>query len=400
MAFKTQKNATLTDTQSELTSKIGSMKSLLSIPLLKRRNVPKNQQISTFDYLVRILNAIGINPEILFQAFVNKIFDESSTFLEDKVVDAVGTTLDQKGIKLSTTRSNADVIRDAIPDAFLVTVKMKIAKELTLMIFGPRDGRAAETLVDDPYRRGELLGEAVCGYNMFSISNNPTIRNEDIEFNRIKLKQQLEKGEVVMEINCQDVKIKLPDDPGFIFGEGGMGTIPSRPVTPGQSIGLLVQYVGQRTQQINNEQNSKQAGRGFFELLIEKMISYITTLVVPYLGPIFQFLKTRPESASLNIENTVYGSCAINSNPTDEATAFSKSLMNSLYKELLSGMLLVAIKEFKKLLTSYFARTALERLRRKADKIKLKFKIFKGAEKASKATRIQKAMDSLDKILK
>jgi len=403
MAFKTQNNATLTDTQSELTSKIGAMKSLLSIPLLKRINIPKNQQISTFDYLVRVLKSIGVNPEILFQVFINKVFDESSNFLEDKVIDAVGAALDKKGIKLSPTTSNTDVIRSAVPDAFLSTVKMKIAKELTLMIFGPKDGKSAETLVNDPYRRGELLGEAVCGYNMFTLTNNPSIRNEDIEFNRVKLKQQLEKGEVILEINCQDVKIKLPEDPGYIFGEGGSQTIPSRQVTPAQSMSLLVQYVGNRTQQINNEQNSNQAGVSFFQILIEKLLSYITTLVFPYLGPIFSFLKTRPETANFNPNNTLYGSCAINSNNTPETTAFSSSLMNALLKELLSGMLLFALKEFKKMISAYFARTALERLKRKADKIKLKFKILKEKTENTAATKIQRfnsALSSLDNILK
>ncbi len=400
MAFKTQNSAVLTDSQSQLTAKIGSMKSLLSLPSLKQKNIPKNQQISTYDYLLKILSSIGITPTIVMQLFVGKVFSLADTFLEDKVIEAMGASLDAKGIKLSSNQTNADVIRSAVPANFLVTFKLKIAQELTYMIFGPRNGNASQKLVPDPNRRNFLLDQAVCGHNMFTLSNEPTIRNEDISFNRVKLAQQLETGEIVFEINCQDVKIKLPDDPSIFFGSGGANTIASSPVTPSQSTELLISYVENRAQQINNQQNSKQVGKSFREIFIQKLLSYITTLVIPYLGAIFAFLKTREETKDLTPENTLYGTCAIESSPdSPEKKAFSESLINSLYKELVKGLLIYAIKNFKKLISSYFAKSALEKLRRKTDKIKLKFKIFKGAEDIQGAAKQAKALSSLKGIL-
>ena len=46
-----------------------------------------------------------------------------------------------------------------------------------------------------------LIGAAVCGEGLFSLSNDPIVRNQDIEYNRIKLREQLEKGEVQFEIS-------------------------------------------------------------------------------------------------------------------------------------------------------------------------------------------------------
>jgi hypothetical protein len=409
MAFNTIANSPLTSTQIELTSKISSMKSLLALPFQKQNNIPKNRQISTFDYLKLILTSIGINPDILMQAFVFKVFDLTNTFLEDVVVDAIGASLDAKGIKLSKDLSNASVLRSQLAalnrSNFLVTAKLAIAKELTYMIFGPKNGASSASLVPDQTRRNFLFGEAICGYNMFTLSNNPSIRNEDIEYNRVQLKTQLESGQVTFQISCQDVKIGLPVDPGYIFGEGGPNTVTSRPVTPGQSLDVLVTYVNNSVGRINNQQNANKAGSTFYEIMITRLISYITTLTIPYLGPIFGILYNIGTDingnnlSQFNPENTLYGSCAIGSDPVPEKTAYSKSLMNALYKELVKGMLLFAITQFKKLISAYFARTAQERARRKANKIKQRFNLFKNIPDPSKVAQLAQSLSTLKSIL-
>jgi hypothetical protein len=67
----------LTDLQSELTAKIGSMKSILALPNIKKPNIPKGQQISTTDYLLKIFSSLGIDPQVVFNAFLST----SSVFL-------------------------------------------------------------------------------------------------------------------------------------------------------------------------------------------------------------------------------------------------------------------------------------------------------------------------------
>ena len=409
MAFNTIPNNQLTTTQADLTAKVGSMKSLLALPFLKQTNIPKKNQISTFDYLKLILTSIGINPDILMQAFVSKVFDQTTNFLENVVVTAVGASLDAKGIHLAKGQKNANVLNAQLTalnqSNFLAVAKLAIAKELTYMIFGPKDGASSSALVPDQTRRNFLFGEAICGYNMFTLSNNPSIQNNDIEYNRVQLKTQLEAGQVIYQISCQDVKISLPPDPGFIFGAGGATTVAGQTLNPAQSLDVLVSYINNSVQRINNQSNANKAGSTFYEVLITKLMSYITTLTIPYLGPVFGILYnigTDSEGNDLtqfNPENTLYGSCAINANAVPETTAYSQSLMNDLYRELLKGMLLFAITEFKKLIAAYFARTAQERLRRQADKIKARFNLLKGIPNPTVAAQLAQSLSTLNSIL-
>jgi uncharacterized protein with ParB-like and HNH nuclease domain len=75
----------------------------------------------------------------------------------------------------------------------------------------------------------------------------------------------------------------------------------------------------------------------------------------------------------------------------EEKQEFFRSLANALLKELLRMLLVFTIKEFKRLVTNYFARTAIEKQKRKAEKIKQKFAIFNKAGQA---------IESLSKVKK
>ena len=142
----------LTDVQSELTSKIGSMKSILALPNIKKPKIPKGQQISTTDYLLKIFSALGIDPQVMFNAFLSKLLDEQTAKLEEFVLKAIGDAFGQKGIQISPylnvpLANNAEIevfktenykyLKDLIPDTFLQTVKQKLVKDLMIMIFGP-----------------------------------------------------------------------------------------------------------------------------------------------------------------------------------------------------------------------------------------------------------------------
>ena len=70
-------NAPLTESQSELNAKVSSMKSLLALSSLKKLRVPKHQQISSYDYLKKLVNTLGFTLEPLFLLFIEKVFDIS-----------------------------------------------------------------------------------------------------------------------------------------------------------------------------------------------------------------------------------------------------------------------------------------------------------------------------------
>jgi len=417
MAIDVPINIPLTDAQAELTAKIGSMKSLLALPSIRKRNIPKANQISTYDYIMKILNVMGLTPEVIFNAFLTKVFDQAGTFLEDKVLDAIGDSIGQQGIQLSPyinnptatnktkkeyKSNNKAYIHGLYPNPnFLQTVKQKLAKDLVVMIFGPKQVTST-SLNTNQTQVNFLINNAVCAEGLFSLSNDPVIRNNDIEYNRIKLKQQLEKGEVVYEISCQEVKIKLPEDPGFLFTGGGTFTSPSSYVSPAQALIETVQYVNNQVQRINNETNANKGGKKFYQILIDKLLSFISVMVQPYLPSVFTVINASlSPSQQINQSNFVFDNCAIVNDPDNEIKKeFATSLFNALLKDLLKLLLLFTIKRFKRLVANYFAKTAIEKQKRKLEKSKLKFQIFsKISDNADKIEKYQAALKTLATVL-
>lgn len=416
MALDLPIQSPLTEAQAELTSKIGSMQSLLALPFNKTINIPKGKQISTFDYLLKILRAMGLPPEFLFQRFFDLVFDEAGSFLEEKVLRAIAAAIARKGRDLTAatatpvsplneakikelTDTNEQVLLNAIPNTFLTTIKKKILEDLTRMIFGPFN-KIGDTY--SPTQQQKMQRDVICGVNAFSVSNKPVVRNEDIEFNKIQLREQLESGTIQFEISCQQVKISLPEDPEVILnGTGANGSIPSTQITPAQSVSFLVEYVESQTQNINNQNNANAAGKSFWQILLDKFLNYISTLVIPHLGAVFSFINTLPAGAGLDEDNTLYSLCELENDPDNkEKQEFAKSLINALLKELLKIILLFLIKQFKIFVKNYFARTAKEKARRAINKIKARFKIINQAgEAAEKAAKYAAAAASLATIL-
>jgi len=420
MALKIPVSSPLTEAQSELTSKIGSMKSLLSLPIETNLNIPKSQQISTFDYLLKVMRALGIEPELIFNLFLDKVFSETGTFLDEKVITAVADSIGQKGRQLPNVNNpaatqaqkdaykiiNRDYLLNLVPTTFLQVYKQQMAKNLTLMVFGPKNGGAANFLNSNASERDRLFEEAICGVSLFSLSSDPIVLQEDVEFNRVALRKQLEKGEVIFEVSCQDVKVLLPANPAYIFEGGGQFTSSSTlPPTPAQSLNTLVQHVKNQGQRINNEQNSNSIGKSFFEILIVKLLNYISSLVFPFLGPIFTAISSDSAAAGLGPSNVAYSNCDIMNSTQDpkEKQEFFRSLANALLKELLRMLLVFVIKEFKRLVANYFTRTAIEKQKRRSEKVKQKFAIFDkiggAAELASKAKKYAAAVATLAAIL-
>lgn len=415
MALDLPISTPLTDAQAELTAKIGSMKSLLALPSIRKRNIPKGNQISSFDYILKVLIAMGLSPDVIFNAFLSKVFDTAGTFLEEKVLEAIGDAYGQQGIQLSPyinnpsasktekngyKQANHSYIKSLVPLNFLQTAKQQMAKNFMIMIFGK--GPAAAALNTNSTEVDFLVSNSVCGEGLFSLSNDPLVKNQDIEANRVRLRKQLEKGEVVYEISCQDVKIKLPEDPGFIFTGGGTFTSPSSVVTPAQSMTFMVQYVNNQVQRINNETNANKGGKTFLQIMIEKLLSFISIIVQPFLPTVFSAINaTLLPSQQIPMNSIVFSNCDVSNDPDNETKKeFARSLFNALLKDLLKLLLLFLIKRFKKLVANYFARTALEKQKRKLEKAKMKFQVFTevGAA-ADKIERYAAALSTLSSVL-
>lgn len=408
----------LTESQNELVSKIGSMKTILALPSVKKNNIPKDKQISTFDYLLRLCAALGLDPEIIFNRFFSIVFDTTTGYLEEKVLFALADSMGQKGIQLSpyinnplaTTatkkqwkQNNRNYLKTIIPATFMQTVKQQIVKDFMVMLFG---GPASSSLVSNTSTNTQsyLLNNAVCGLGIFTISNEPEAKDSDLEYNRAKKRKELEKGEVIFEISCQEVKIKLPDNPGFIFQGGGPNTVGSTlPPTPADSITFINQYVSNQVQRINNEKSAEKGGKAFSQIMVESLLSYISILVQPYLTNVFVVINAQVNPPTpLQQQSFIFSNCDINNDPDNiEKQEFARSLMNALLKDLLKLLLVFLIKFFKRFVRNYFAKKALEKQKRKLAKATLKFEqIFsKLSDAASKIERYQAALGVLTDIL-
>jgi hypothetical protein len=276
-----------------------------------------------------------------------------------------------------------------------------MAKDLVILLFGGKDNPAAQALNPNSADRDRIVQDAVCGLGLFSVNSDSFIRDEELEFNRIKLRRELEEGVVEYEISCQKVKVSLPDDPLQFFEGGGTSTISGGGVTPAQSLSLVAQYVGSTTGGINRESNATTTEKSFLETIGLKLIEFISTIVFPYLTGAFSLISQTQAASGLTIEELVPSYCDISNNPDDKATKeFARSLSNSLLKRLLQIILVFVIKELKDLAIKYFAETAIRALRRKLERQKAKFKIFdKAGDAFNKASRFSSAMSSLGSIL-
>ena len=415
----------MTDTQNELTSKVGSMKSLLALPSRKTPTIPKDQQISAFDYLLKVLKLLGIDPQVIFSVYLTKVFDEVG-FLEDKVVSALADSFGESGYQLSPYVNNPTATSDnkkaykasnrmylptVLANNFLEAGKQQMVKELMIMIFG--NGPAASALSSPTGNTvSDLVSNAVCGVGMFNISNDPIAKDSDLEYTRIKKRTELEKGQVIFEISCQEIKITLPDDPGFMFSSGGIVSVPGAvPPTPSQSITILNQYVGNQFQKINNEKNASSGGKSFLQHLLEMLMNYISTLVQPYLPDVFTVINAQVSPPTpFSVSDFTASNCDINNdlnNPsvTEDAKKkkkeFMRSLVNALLKDLIKLLLMYAIKYFKRFVKNYFAKKALERQKRKMAKQTMKFDQIMGKVKDAKdkIEKYQAALSTLTSVL-
>ena len=418
----------LTETQSELTSKIGSMKSILALPNFKKPNIPKDLQISPMDYLLKVFSALGIDPQVVFNSFLSSILDEYTTKLEDYVIKAIADAMGQKGVILDPYEStsgatntqinvykeeNFKYLKTIVPETFLQTAKQKLIKDLMIMIFGPKDGPVAEALNPVAAEREYLFNNAVCGIGMFAISNDPQLTDSDIEYTRIKKREELQNGQVIYEISCQDVKITLPENPTIFFQGGGANSLSQNlPLTPYQSIVQINQYVVNQSQKINSEKNSNKVGKSFLQTMVESLINAMFTLVQPYLPEVFATISSAittennlpSDSVSFQTIDFVSSMCEINNLPSSGATEgekkqkkeFVRSLLNSLLKDLIKLLLAYAIKRFKKFVKEYFASKAKDRQKRKLEKAKLKYAQNLAKVNAAKA-QAQEAQEKIQK---
>lgn len=412
MAFKTPVNSTLTESQEKSLSKLGSINTYLGAPNKSYQNLSKDQQISTFDFSVRALDSlIGNNAsEIILQQFLLKIFDHTGpdkTLLEELVVKSMAKSLDAKGKKVSKTQSNEQwLMANVLP--VLTIGKRLLAKQIITMVFGPK-----QVMAENPVDQDRFLNYAACGEKTFSVTNNPSVSEKELEFNRVNLKEQLDKGEVQLTISCQKVKISLPENFEEQFGlqdSSSTNIAETRRPNPGLSFVLLSNYVQSETRSQRTEEDATAVRRGFFNILINKLFQYISVSLTAS-----NDLNSSMDLINTNLANNGYATesklsmtgspcditnaCGGDKEKFNQVAAFSSSMINSLYALVVSMLVRKLISEAKKKIKKVLAEKARERALKTRRRQKQKFKhLNESAEKANKSKQFAANLKSIQDL--
>ena len=431
MPFQQQISSQLTQNQSNVLGKLKSYSNYNQFIPKSDLFIPLSRQVSLFDYIKQLFNSIGGAQafENLLKTFLSKLFDLTNNYLEVKVVNAIAASLNAKNITIAQGATNQEWLNQYVLPGFNLA-KDKILDLLLSFIFGP-----SQLMSNSMSKTGaptqspqSLLEMASCGQMLYSVSNLPDEGVGDIEYNKAQLQNQLSTGGVSFNISCQQVVIQMPQHVLDGIVSGTTATISgSRPsFNPSYSINALDSWVQSEVSRQNVPENKSSASKTFFESLIEKLLSLISTIVKPFLDPIsvainsignpFQTLidklgnKTQvpmPVTTDIIAPSAcdVYneGIKKMSGKQSDDSTmAFLKYLLNAVLGLLLSILLSELIKQVKKLLMNVVAKKA-EDLAQRLIKARLaEYEDFFGAVSAEeqKLLKLEKALSHLIPILK
>jgi len=322
MAYTVPLDQPLSETQAKLIAQVGTMKNLANLSFLKKFKFKREENMSLFDYLLKILRSMGIDPEIILTAFLNDFFRT------DKVVDFLITAIARlatsinkqldSNAQLSFTPGDDVVMDDArikelndsnykylnnfsvSLDSMTVPLKPALYKlidalrtrmiqELMVIIFGkPKKAVTGPNgMVTDDNRMNELIDESVCGgETIFSVSNPAAINFGDLEYNRLQKLEKAKNGNLSFSITCQGVQITLPDDPMYLFKSVPPGFQGGESVSPEEAMTNVFNFVSNQVQKqtsgASSQSNASSAGKSFIQKFLESLIASITTLVKPF----------------------------------------------------------------------------------------------------------------------
>jgi hypothetical protein len=410
MPFKSPINATLTEAQNGALAKLSSVKTYLRAPENPFPKLAKEQQMSTFDFSIKAIdNLVGNNvSEIVLQQFLVKILDHvgpDKTVLEEMIVGALAKSLDARDKQIVSGQTNqAWLTENVLPK--LTIAKRLLAKQIITMIFGPK-----ELMSDDPQKQNMFLESSSCGEKLFSVTNNPSISEKELEFNRVKLRDQLNKGAVEIIVNCQKLEIKLPrnfEEQFNLQNSDTIGIPESQRPNPATSFVLLQQYVQNEASSQRTQEDSRNVRRGFFHLLIDKLLSSITVSlsVDPSFNEIFELINENltkngqePESASSICSSpcAITNACSSgNEQEFKKMSSFTSGLINSLYALVVSMLVRKLINEAKKKIQELVVEKAKQKIQKLLEKQKSKFKFLDEAQNAS--SKVQQYNENLKNI--
>lgn len=313
MAYIIPLEQPLSESQAKLIAQVGSMRNLTDLPFLKKFKIKKENEVSTFDYLLKVLRAMGIDPQLILTTLLNELFktevivdiilsatarlatgakiklDSSATF----TMPSIELTADEKkqltNINYKWLNSNS-LIKNPLTDV-VGAMRTVMIQELMIIMFGkPKQNEASygqNGLTNDKHRFDELINESVCGGDfIFSVSSPAKNNNGELEYNRIQKKEKVENGNLTFKITCEDVEISLPDNPMYLFRDVPPGFQSSQPISPQEALSNVISYVGNQIQKentsSNNQSNAATGQKSFTQKVLETFITSATCLLSPF----------------------------------------------------------------------------------------------------------------------
>lgn len=405
MAFKPPVNAPLTENQSKALSKFSAMRTFLSSSSKADKNIPKNQQISTYDFLTQMAYSV-IGPgiiDILLKSFFDKLFDERNDKLEKMILKSVASSLDKSDKKISNNKTNEQWLMDNVLPGFKLA-KRTLSLMIIAMIFGPKNKMdeyvdKSNTTGDSVAKKRTILDSAICSCQVFSLSNNLSEPQGDLEYNKVQLKKQLEDGNIEFVISCQNVKIKLPDNTENVLKSNAVSN-------PADIFSNLNNYVSQEITKQNTQENSNAINKSFLQTMNEKIFTLMPTAVSMQMDYVFDKIYSENPSINANIETVVSSPCEIvnicyekDSENYKKKTAFSSTLINIMYALLISILFSELTNKIKKIIKQALAQRAKRKREKFIEKQKQRFAFLDKAGKAIGQSKVIKgALKSVDEI--
>jgi hypothetical protein len=312
MSFPSTSDIQLSPEQSSILGKLKAYSNYASFLPRPDSYIPKDRQISLFDFMKLIFSALGNRDlfDSLLRQFLNSILNPATNLLEKKVIYALATAFDKQNKILSNEtlpngkfKYSSDGGLNPSNQVFLETealpyfnlAKDTLLAELMALIFGPTTNIQKFNPTFTPTQAAEY---AACGGSLYTISNLPNQGVGDIEYNRAQLLQQITNGGVVFEISCQQLVIKLPEVytetlfPGGVSVIAGDGTTGSKSnFSPDTTIQLLENYVQNEVARQNIPDNQSSASKTFRENFIQKLLNLITFSIMKQLTVVFDRIE-------------------------------------------------------------------------------------------------------------
>lgn len=287
---------------------------------------------------------------------------------------------------------------------FLTIGKRALAAKVISMIFGPK-----QKMDNNPELQNILLNSAACGEKMFSVYNNPSVTEAELEFNRIKLKEQLEKGKIELVISCQKIQISLPENYLQEFDLEDSETIgisEQDRVNPANSFLLMQNFVQNEIQNQRSTEDPSSVRRSFLQIIVDKITQYLGIAFVtnPQMSQVMNFINfelSKSGQTPLSARELCSSPCEIvnacksnNKEEFEKKSAFNDVLSNSLLALVLSLMLPKIIRESKLIIRGYFAEKAKEKIAKLRMRQQKRFEQFNDVNSnLDKATQYKKSFE-------